>query len=649
METPEDTTPDLVHQAELAQKSQCTSPYSPIDSERGDIRLLELAPGEFDDPILITLVESNLSASEERPYEALSYVWGTAISSEKVLLNGVPVEVTSNLDCALRHLRFKLATRILWIDALSMNQKDVQERNHQVKIMGRIYSTADKVIIWLGPVDSGDVYLKAMLDVMQSASASALYLEYSWFAKQGFITDLIQKLHVNTHELCAYDAVYRIVTRPWFNRLWVVQELALSKTADVHIGEYTTSWGMFDEFVAIVSTQTDVQESGHELWPAFLLVRKFALGRPFRKQLVDTLHLSATDPRDKIFGILGISQLGSCNIQPDYTKSVQRVFSEAMSMLLEDTESTPYRYVPLQPLSDNLSLTSLRGLPSWVPDFRIMNVIHEEVGGGYVLGTLNDASLPFSLLREASNLTCSNLEPAFKATLSADLTRLHAIRKPMGAIVRTSGDVLYDIGEMHDRVLILKLRRLFGEIARPLGASAEVFLGALFGSFEYAMRLATREIKDSVTLIQLLDPTTASVNSSWQTPREFSGLLADIASYARNRICFVTDAGDVGLSYHPDPKNGIRPGDVVARLFHDSTFFILRPMDGSTYQMINVATLMQHSLDERVMFVEDDENGACDGPFSRHTKMSTEKFNALSPEAARQALDAYGLKQYTIV
>ncbi|KAF2631323.1 HET-domain-containing protein, partial [Macroventuria anomochaeta] len=172
-------------------------PYTSIDSEKGDIRLLELQPGRFQDVLDIRLVASNLLHGAEQAYEALSYVWGTSICPQKAILNGIPVTITENLDCALRHLRLKLTTRTLWIDALSMNQADIQERNHQVQIMGKIYSTAVGVIVWLGPVNEKDLHLKAA--------------------------------SIETPRSVPSEAIHRLIARPWFCRAWVVQELALSK------------------------------------------------------------------------------------------------------------------------------------------------------------------------------------------------------------------------------------------------------------------------------------------------------------------------------------------------------------------------------------------------------------------------------------
>ncbi|KAF2033014.1 hypothetical protein EK21DRAFT_59703 [Setomelanomma holmii] len=98
------------------------SPYEPIDSENGEIRLLELAPGKFDDEIVMHLIPHNLTAdSEPQTYEALSYAWGMGGCPHKARLNGISIVITTNLDCALRHLRITLAPRPLWIDAISID------------------------------------------------------------------------------------------------------------------------------------------------------------------------------------------------------------------------------------------------------------------------------------------------------------------------------------------------------------------------------------------------------------------------------------------------------------------------------------------------------------------------------------------------
>jgi Heterokaryon incompatibility protein (HET) len=154
-----------------------------------EIRLVNLQPGFYDDPININITHTSLvhspyielgdtpsdtvggsvfyrSAADgsflprrrvihppryRYEYEALSYAWGDPTITTPVTIHGLPFEVTTNLESALRHLRSERNTRTLWIDAICIQQLNHQERDEQIRIMGLIYATALKVVIWLGP------------------------------------------------------------------------------------------------------------------------------------------------------------------------------------------------------------------------------------------------------------------------------------------------------------------------------------------------------------------------------------------------------------------------------------------------------------------------------------------------------------------
>jgi hypothetical protein len=221
------------------------------------------------------LITANLM-DKSRPMRALSYIWGTGMASTKATLNGIPVDIIANLDCAIRHLRFTLHKRCLWIDAVSMDQTNVQERNHQVQIMGHIYGTAQSVIVWLGPADQTDLYVRAVLGAMQlhfsdGSPSTATLFDYIC----SVITLLDEHLdHVDDPKDLVLSILDLIIDRPWFHRMWVEQELALATRATVHIGSFSFPWQL---------------ESP-----------KRSCNRHFASQLCHTLHLSATDPRDKV-------------------------------------------------------------------------------------------------------------------------------------------------------------------------------------------------------------------------------------------------------------------------------------------------------------------------------------------------------------
>ncbi|KAF2132408.1 hypothetical protein P153DRAFT_285074, partial [Dothidotthia symphoricarpi CBS 119687] len=120
-----------------------------------NIRIIELLPGEPGDQLACNVAEASLD--DPPSYEAISYVWGDPSVKEPVQCNGCVVFVTVSLTQALRRIRHPKASRLVWADAIALNQDDETEKNHQVRLMGEVYSRAAKVIIWLGPDDDQDV------------------------------------------------------------------------------------------------------------------------------------------------------------------------------------------------------------------------------------------------------------------------------------------------------------------------------------------------------------------------------------------------------------------------------------------------------------------------------------------------------------
>jgi hypothetical protein len=123
--------------------------YEPLDLEQSQIRLLKLFPGNSRQRVECASFTASL---EEKglTYEALSYTWGSKHTTDTILLDEKPFLVTSNLNDALRRLRQPDESRILWVDAICINQQDDTERSQQVGLMRRIYNQASKVVIWLG-------------------------------------------------------------------------------------------------------------------------------------------------------------------------------------------------------------------------------------------------------------------------------------------------------------------------------------------------------------------------------------------------------------------------------------------------------------------------------------------------------------------
>ena len=131
--------------------------YTPLSASRG-IRVVILEPSAaMDDPIRCRIEEISLDEKTESslPYEALSYVWGRPVGSRTIDCSGGMLLVTPNCEAALRHLRLTNRERVLWIDAICIDQASASEKGVQVPLMGDVYAHAARVLIWLGPGSDG--------------------------------------------------------------------------------------------------------------------------------------------------------------------------------------------------------------------------------------------------------------------------------------------------------------------------------------------------------------------------------------------------------------------------------------------------------------------------------------------------------------
>lgn len=332
-------------------------PYKPLNKDAREIRLLRLEPGTFEDDLHISLEVVNL---DHRPnYEALSYVWGTTRSPRPILLNGHPMKITENLDYALRCLRYREAfSRVLWIDALCMNQENLEERSHQVNLMSGIYPGASDVLIWLSP------HANLFDRLMRS------------------LTYRVLPTSIQDHREL-FREIVRLSELSWFSRVWVAQELVLSTNDPVCcVGRRVFRWSTSIQYIskllqtitmtAFMDPRVTVADFADDIPTVLTLLSLVILRRMSARQslwavLQITRALKASDPRDKVYRILGISKLTK-PLNPDYTLSAKAVFARAVATMVQENEVEFCTKVPLQRQEYETSGCSPDEL-SWVPDF----------------------------------------------------------------------------------------------------------------------------------------------------------------------------------------------------------------------------------------------------------------------------------------
>jgi len=182
---------------------------------QGHFRLLVLHAGTDDDPLRCSLCESNIDTSPK--YEALRYEWGPRTSRVPITCNDRSVSITADAAAALRLFR-SAGDKMLWMDQLCINQKNIDERREQVQLMYKIFGGASRVLMWLGP-DSRNL-APVMLEFMNE-------LRDVW---EKPFDDNIPNLHdrLSAHGLPPIDSVkweaYRaLMGLPYFRRVSVLR------------------------------------------------------------------------------------------------------------------------------------------------------------------------------------------------------------------------------------------------------------------------------------------------------------------------------------------------------------------------------------------------------------------------------------------
>jgi len=198
--------------------------YSPL-SDRGNIRLLRLMASEEGD-IRVQIFQYPLRESDHQEihlYEALSYVWGSELSLKPIYVGSDNdndndsrcFPVTANLYAALLRLRDRFLPRILWVDAVCINQQDNDEKGFQVQRMAKIYASASRVVVWLGDPGNpggagGDEALQILRRLGEGQSVSS----------SDAVSDRATQPSV---DMADRQAVHALFERPWFQRMWVRQ------------------------------------------------------------------------------------------------------------------------------------------------------------------------------------------------------------------------------------------------------------------------------------------------------------------------------------------------------------------------------------------------------------------------------------------
>jgi len=319
--------------------------YQAIDLDRPAVRLLRLLKEGHMDDIRCELFDGWIEQPEGGiAYEALSYTWGSTEKRDRITVNGSTMNVTSNLYAALQHLRLNNQDRILWIDAICINQANDNERSHQVQHMSKIYKEAEQVVVWLG---RGTRESDFTMDFMKQLQENNMKVESSCMPlAQTSISLAPGRPNIPIDRL--HEGMKSMLKQPWFRRIWILQEIANARVATILCGRKSVSARVFTQVPSIIRLQPEPHcQAILDIMPGLSRQKSWwAQKRNLYNLLLKFGKSEATNGRDIIYALLGLSSdaYKSDILLPSYAKSTKEVIRDTTSFLLSPTNQDKSLY-----------------------------------------------------------------------------------------------------------------------------------------------------------------------------------------------------------------------------------------------------------------------------------------------------------------
>ena len=366
--------------------------YVPLQ-DVSNTRIVQIEPGSGSQKIICSLKE--IAVTEGCPeYNALSYTWGDSKRTKSINCNGQDISITPHLHYVLHRLCRQDGALSLWIDQLCIDQSNLAERSTQVQLMEKIYKHAQKVVVWLGEEDNDSkAALKLARKILDLDRRSPDVI---------FQRSNLESLGLPGWKSKEWKALQKFLGRPWFKRIWVIQEVIVSTRAMVMCGQESLLW---EEMVQVIkrvqftgrSADSSAIYSTYRLSDHCVTYIDSVRDDKLRDVKTNLLYLlirtrdrAATDPRDKVFALLG---LGHYTIIPDYSKTEFEIYLQlAVYHLSQIIPGGRWNYLKEVEkagwLSDLLfcagyaHIQRLQSpLPSWAPDWKV-NVDRNPLGLG---------------------------------------------------------------------------------------------------------------------------------------------------------------------------------------------------------------------------------------------------------------------------
>ncbi|KAH8592935.1 heterokaryon incompatibility protein-domain-containing protein [Bisporella sp. PMI_857] len=575
--------------------------YTPLDESAKEIRIVTLLPGKSTSVANIYLDTETLDpASNQLPsYEALSYTWGSSKNSKEVLIRDRQehrepknLRVTQNLAAALFHLRHEHEPRRFWIDAICVDQQNLHERSSQVQRMGDIYKLADRVVVWLGPEENGSSIAMGLLENLASMIEVDLltgYMEPSAVAiDEPEWANLRTPLPWTKQE---WKAVLNFLFRSWFERIWIQQEIRLGDKSKsvIQCGFEQMQWSALRSTIVCLHCKPKPDDllsgkfADYELRVKLIMeLGDEGLSSNFFQLLHSTKNCKCSDPRDRVYSLLGLSPYFDQKPVPDYKKSVSEVYEEMVLKYERSFSDVNILTTFEMPYQNSCVTACRRGISSLLGYIPILQNYRPQFSMPSWARYLPSADMP-ELLRHSwaaanSSSWVEHKEAGVLKVAGVHLQETIRITKTFSPI-----SAKYPLRE-----LVPQLYELAKESDVQHGGctSIDMFCRTLatngFSDLYYPPATVLPDLENSKILLSTLLGYSHNRPFNEETLDHCrKGFVDMIWTYANSRSFFFTTTGKIGLA-----PQSTKPGDQIVVFLGCRSPMLLRPVSREKFQLV---------------------------------------------------------------
>lgn len=568
--------------------------YQPLKADL--FRFLRFGRGGSIGPLQCNIVTDRL-LNVKGTYIAISYVWGQNPQLTSIKCDGKALEITENLDHALRAIKRIDQTALVWADAVCINQENDFEKADQLRWMGQLYGGAAKVVIWLGVDDKLAPSAFRMVRHIEDVICHQRGVKCSDLKTRKSLKDMVQGINVRlfpANDSKDWGPIAWLFEQPWFERVWVIQEVSGNENIEVVCGRHAIDWAS----VALVATWIETNDEYFSktksvfrrfrgIYSASFMFDKGRFGDKAWLRLLDEARtFSATKRQDNIFGLLGHPSIqwneddGTRGLVADYSKAVSEVFADVAVRHIRQSNSLDM----LSQVDHGQNVDDSPEMASWIPRF-------DRQKWSSAL-TLNENLQLDACCDTTPVLTgeTSGSQLALQGVICGSVAAVSSVAY-MGTLDASTGQAIdpivdfwlehvedsrcYPTGESQETAMALTLSA-GGNTSRSGLADARFsadFAAYLLPRLKRSERYAPTQTRDKINAsLHRLQKTSEGGQAS-----RYADAVANVLLY--RRLC-LTDQGHYGLG-----PEAMRNGDSVCVLDGGSVPFVIRP-EGPCWMLI---------------------------------------------------------------